>query len=49
MKRLITILLCLLCTLTMMGEQHLMFRTLPIDGDLKTAVYRTNGVTNDKY
>lgn len=38
MKRLTTILLCLLCTLTMMGEQHLMFRTLPIDGDLKTAV-----------
>ena len=38
MKRITTILLCLLCTITMMGEKHLMFRTIPIDGKLKTAV-----------
>ena len=38
MKRITTILVCLLCTLMMFGEQHLMFRTLPIDGSLKTAV-----------
>lgn len=38
MKRITTMVLCLLCTLTMMGEKHMMFRTLPIDGDLKAAV-----------
>ena len=38
MKRITFILACLLCTITMLGEEHLMFRSLPIDGDLKTAV-----------
>lgn len=38
MKRIAFILACLLCTITMLGEEHLMFRSLPIDGDLKTAV-----------
>ena len=38
MKRIATILASLLCTLVILAEQHLMFRTLPIDGDLKTAV-----------
>lgn len=38
MKRITTIFVCLLCTMMMMGEQHLMFRTLPLDGKLKTAV-----------
>ena len=38
MKRIATMVLCLLCTIAMMGEKHMMFRTLPIDGGLKTAV-----------
>ena len=38
MKRITTIFVCLLCTMMMLGEQHLMFRTLPLDGKLKTAV-----------
>ena len=38
MKRIVTILVCLLCTLVILAEQHLMFRTLPIDGNLKSAV-----------
>lgn len=38
MKRIATILASLLCTLVILAEQHLMFRTLPIEGDLKTAV-----------
>ena len=38
MKRIATILASLLCTLVILAEQHLRFRTLPIDGDLKTAV-----------
>ena len=38
MKRITTIVLCLLCTITMIGENHMMFRTLPINGELKTAV-----------
>ena len=38
MKRITTMLMCLLCTLMIFGEKHLMFRTLPIDGELKTAV-----------
>ena len=38
MKRITTIFACLLCTMMMLGEQHLMFKTLPIDGKLKTAV-----------
>lgn len=38
MKRITTFVLCLLCTIAMMGEKHMMFRTLPIDGQLKTAV-----------
>lgn len=38
MRRLTTILFFLLCTIAMMGEKHMMFRTLPIDGELKTAV-----------
>lgn len=38
MKRITIILLCLLCTIVMMGEKHMMFRSLPIDGELKTAV-----------
>lgn len=38
MKRITFILACLLCTITMLGKEHLMFRSLPIDGDLKTAV-----------
>lgn len=38
MKRITTILLCLLCTITMMAEGHMKFRTLSIDGDLKTAI-----------
>ncbi len=38
MKRIATILASLLCTIVILAEQHLMLRTLPIDGDLKTAV-----------
>ena len=38
MKRTTTILACLLCTMMMMGEGHLKFRTLPIDGKLKPAL-----------
>ena len=38
MKRITTFLACLFCTIVMLGEKHMMFRTLPIDGDLKTAV-----------
>ena len=38
MKRITFILACLMCTITLMGEEHLMFRSLPIDGELKTAV-----------
>jgi hypothetical protein len=38
MKRFTTILACLLCTIVMMGEGHLKFRSSPIDGKLKTAV-----------
>ena len=38
MKRIATILACLLCTIVILAEQHLMFRTLPIDGNLKSAV-----------
>ena len=38
MKRITTILLCLLCTIAIAAEKHMMFRTLPIDGDLKTAM-----------
>ena len=38
MKRITTIFACLLCTMMVLGEQHLMFKTLPIDGKLKTAV-----------
>lgn len=38
MKRFLLLLAWGMCTLTMLGEQHMMFRTLPIDGDLKTAM-----------
>lgn len=38
MKRIITILLCLLCTIGLMAEKHMKFRTLTIDGELKTAM-----------
>ena len=38
MKRITTILACLLCTVMILGEKHMMFRTLSIDGNLKTAV-----------
>lgn len=38
MKRTTTILLCLLCTMVIMAEGHFKFRSLPIDGDLKTAM-----------
>lgn len=38
MKRITTFLLCILYTVTMIGQKHMMFRTLPIDGQLKTAV-----------
>lgn len=38
MKRITIILACLLSTMMMMGEEHLTFRSLPLDGDLKTAV-----------
>ena len=38
MKRVVIIFFSLLCSLVMMGEKHMMFRSLPIDGDLKTAV-----------
>lgn len=38
MKRITFILACLLCTLVMRGEDHLQFRSLPLDGKLKTAV-----------
>ena len=38
MKRVVIIFFSLLCSIVMMGEKHMMFRSLPIDGDLKTAV-----------
>ena len=38
MKRITTILLCLLCTVAIAAEKHMMFRTFPIDGDLKIAM-----------
>ena len=38
MKRITFILACLLCTLVMRGEEHLKFRSVPLDGKLKTAV-----------
>ena len=38
MKRITIILACLMCTIMLLGEEHLMFRSLPIDGELKTAV-----------
>ena len=38
MKRVVIIFFSLLFSIMMMGEKHMMFRSLPIDGDLKTAV-----------
>lgn len=38
MKRVVIIFFSMLCSIVMMGEKHMMFRSLPIDGDLKTAV-----------
>ena len=38
MKRVVIIFFSLLCSIVMMGEKHMMFRSLPIDGDLKIAV-----------
>ena len=38
MKRITIILACLMCTIMLLGEEHLMFRSLPVDGELKTAV-----------
>ena len=38
MKRITIIFACLMCTIMLLGEEHLMFRSLPIDGELKTAV-----------
>ena len=38
MKRVVIIFFSLLCSIVMMGEKHMMFRSLPIDGDLKTVV-----------
>lgn len=38
MKRILMTLLCVMCTLLMFGEKHMMFRTLTIDGDLKVAM-----------
>lgn len=38
MKRVVIIFFSLLCSIVMMGEKHMMFRSLSIDGDLKTAV-----------
>lgn len=31
-------LVCMMCTISLLGETHLMFHTLPIDGNLKTAM-----------
>ena len=30
--------MCILCTIVMMGEKHMMFRNLTLDGELKTAI-----------
>ena len=38
MKRFTIIFACLLFSVIMIAEQHMMFRSLPIDGDLKTAM-----------
>ena len=38
MKRVVIIFFSLLFSIMMMGEKHMMFRSLPIDVDLKTAV-----------
>ena len=38
MKRVVIIFFSFLFSIMMMGEKHMMFRSLPIDGDLKTAV-----------
>lgn len=38
MKRLVLVLICVICTLTMMGQEHLMFKHIPIDGSLKSGM-----------
>lgn len=38
MRRIVILLACTLCTVLMLGQKHMMFRSLPIDGNLKTAV-----------
>lgn len=38
MKRLVLILACITATLTIVGEEHMMFRNMPIDGELKLAM-----------
>ena len=38
MKRLVIILACMMCVMSMNSQEHLKFYNIPIDGELKNAV-----------